>query len=162
MHIHKYEKAWLVLGVITVCCFATAVAVAGFAWGFQVPQPSGKVDSRTLDTHPQFGKPGLRELAPGKYECYLTAKASPWAFEPQNIEIPVGSTVTFFITSHDVEHGFNIQGTNVNLMVLPNHVSKLTKKFEAAGEVHYVCNEYCGVGHQNMFGTLKIIGGGTK
>jgi cytochrome c oxidase subunit 2 len=68
----------------------------------------------------------------------------------------VGSTVTFFLTSKDVQHGFHLWDTNLNVMVLPGQVSKVTVTFDEPGEYTYVCNEYCGVGHHTMEGMVVV------
>ncbi|MGQ9491600.1 MAG: hypothetical protein ACUVR4_12035 [Anaerolineae bacterium] len=33
--------------------------------------------------------------------------------------MPVGSTVTFYVTSADVQHGFAIRDTNINMQIVP-------------------------------------------
>ncbi|UUZ85018.1 hypothetical protein LJK88_16340 [Paenibacillus sp. P26] len=35
------------------------------------------------------------------------------------MEVPVGSTVHFTVTSSDVVHALEIPGTNVNMMIVP-------------------------------------------
>ena len=72
------------------------------------------------------------------------------------IEVPAGSTVDFVITSRDVVHGFHIDETRVNGMVLPGQITRLSHTFEEPGEHLIVCHEYCGVGHQNMYATLEV------
>jgi len=103
-----------------------------------------------------FANPGLRQLAPNKYEAYIRTQASPWKFVPDKLQVPVGSTVTFYVTSVDVQHGFRLDGTNINVQILPGQVTKMTSTFNQKGDFHYICTEYCGVGHQNMFGTLTV------
>ena len=70
--------------------------------------------------------------------------------------VPAGSTVTFYVTSKDIQHGFRIQGTNVSMMILPGEVSKLTATFDEPGEYDIVCHEYCGVNHHTMFGKIIV------
>ena len=158
MHIHVYEKWWIGLTAIMLVVLTVLVGVAGFVNGFQVPQPFARIDPRTVKDSGAFSEAslGLRELAPGKYEAHILAQASPWRYYPSEITVPVGSTVTFYVTSADVQHGFKIQDTNINMMVLPGQVAKLTRTFDKAGEYPYVCTEYCGVGHQNMYGKLIV------
>jgi cytochrome c oxidase subunit 2 len=156
MHIDLYEKWWIGLSLVALTIFAVAIGVSGFMASIQVPVPEARVDPNTVaDTGP-FAEPGLRELAPGKYEAHILAQASPWKFVPNEIHVPVGSTVTFFVTSADVQHGFNIKDTNINMMALPGQISRLTVNFDTPGEYPFVCNEYCGVGHQNMYGTIFV------
>ena len=38
-----------------------------------------------------------------------------WAFAPNEVRIPAGSTVTFVATSKDVVHGLLIAGVHVNV-----------------------------------------------
>ena len=156
VHVDPYEKIWIGLAILTLIGFAGAVGVAGFALGIQVPTPEARVDPNTVADEGPFADPGLRELAPGKYELYIRAEASPWRFYPEEITVPVGSEVTFYMTSTDVQHGFDLLGTNINVMVLPGQVSKMTRTFDEVGELPFVCNEYCGVGHHNMYGKLIV------
>jgi cytochrome c oxidase subunit 2 len=156
IHVHVYEKWWIALTIVMLVAFTGAIGLSAFAGGIQVPSPFEKVDPQTIAKTAPFDNPGLRELSPGKYEAYVLAQASPWKFYPSEIQVPVGATVTFYVTSVDVQHGFKVDGTNINMQILPGQVSKLTTTFNQAGEFPYVCAEYCGVGHQNMFGKIIV------
>lgn len=156
IHVDVYEKWWIAASLVVLIIFAAALGIAGFAAGIQVPVPEARVNPNTVDETGPFADPGLRELAPGKYDAYVLAQASPWRFYPEEIHVPAGSRVTFYLTSADVQHGFLIPGTNINVQLLPGQVSKLTTTFEEPGTYSYICTEYCGVGHQNMFGTIIV------
>ena len=155
LHIDRYEKNWMRFTIILLIVFAAAVTVAGFALGFQVPSPEERVDPNNL-TGP-WESPGLRELSPGIYELYIIANSATWQFDPREVEVPVGATVTFYVTSSDIQHGFKLQDTNINMQIVPGQVSKLTYTFDKVGEYPYICTEYCGVGHAAMFGTLTVV-----
>ena len=156
MHIDPYERSWIIVSIILLIIFAIAISVAGFALGIQVPSPEQRVDPRTVATDPNspWSDPGLRELSPGKYEAYILAQT--WAFLPREIIIPTGSTVTFFVTSKDVQHGFKIQNTNINMQIVPGQVSKLTATFDDPGTYDYICTEYCGAAHAIMYGSIIV------
>ncbi len=156
IHIHTYEKWWIGASLVVLAVFAVAIGLSGFAAGIQVPAPELRVDPNIIAKSGPFAEPGLRELAPGKYEAYILAQANPWRFRPDEIRVPVGSTVTFYLTSADVQHGFRLHDSNINVMVLPGQVSKLTHTFDTVGEFPFICHEYCGVGHQNMYGTIIV------
>ena len=68
MHIDTYERNWMIVSAILLVLFATAVSVAAFGMGIQVPAPEQRVDPRTVATDPNspWANPGLREIAPGK------------------------------------------------------------------------------------------------
>ncbi len=159
MHIDPRERNYIVITIALIVIFATALLVSAFAYGIQVPTPYERVDPNTVATPgaSPWGAPmdeRVRELAPYKYEAYILAQY--WAFLPNRVTVPVGSSVTFYVTSKDVMHGFNIQGTNVNMMIIPGQVSKLTATFDEPGEYNFVCNEYCGINHQTMFGSVVV------
>jgi cytochrome c oxidase subunit 2 len=155
MHIDPYERNWMRLSVVLLVAFLATVTVAGFAMGFQVAGVEQQVDPRTvLDSEP-WSDPGLREISPGHYEAYVVAQT--WAFVPRELEVPVGSTVDIYVTSPDLQHGFKITDTNVNVMVVPGQVSKITFTFEEVGEFPYLCHEYCGQGHAAMFGVVNVV-----
>ena len=50
-----------------------------------------------------------------------------------------------------------VTDTNVNVMVVPGQVSKLTYTFDTVGEFPYLCHEYCGRGHATMFGVVNVF-----
>jgi len=158
IHIHAYEKWWIGLTIVMLAVLTSLIGLSAFSSGFQVPQPFGRVDPKTVKDSGSFAEAnlGLHELSPGKYEAYLLGQASPWKYYPAELTVPVGSTVTFYVTSADVQHGFRIKDTNINLQVLPGYIAKATHTFDQAGEFPYICGEYCGVGHQNMFGKIIV------
>jgi cytochrome c oxidase subunit 2 len=154
--IDPYEKIWIVAAIVVLIGMITATTIAAFAMGIQVPTPERRVDPKIVASEGPFSQPGLRDMGGGKYEAYILAQA--WQWNPREIRVPVGSTVTFFLTSKDVQHGFHLWDTNLNVMVLPGQVSRVTVTFDEAGEYPFVCNEYCGVGHHTMDGVLIVEG----
>ena len=159
-HADPYERNWIVFSLVLLVAFGATVAIAGFALGFQVPGDESRVDPRTVADSPPWSEPGVRDLGNGEYEVYMIARQ--YSFQPNEITVPAGSTVTFYLTSIDVQHGFKLQDTNVNMQVVPGQVSKLTAEFDDPGEYPYICHEYCGVAHAAMFGTLIVEPGGSS
>ncbi len=159
MHIDRTERLFIIGSIVMVIIFAIAVAISGIAYGIQVPAPYEQVNPNTVATpgNSPWGEPvgeRVRELAPGEYEAYILAQT--WVFQPNEVRIPAGSEITFYVTSKDVQHGFVIERTNLNMMVLPGQVSKATMTFEEPGTYNFICHEYCGVGHQTMYGRLIV------
>ena len=62
-----------------------------------------------------------------------------------------------YLSSPDLQHGFKVLDTNINVMVVPGQVSRLAFEFDEIGEFPYICTEYCGQGHAAMFGTVKVV-----
>jgi cytochrome c oxidase subunit 2 len=168
IHIDPRERNFIIATVVLLVIFATAVGISGFAMGIQVPLPSERVNPQEIfraESDSPFALPveeRVRELAPGRYEVYMTAQA--WQFSPDGLReeadlltFPVGSTVTFRVTSKDVQHGFRINETNLNMQVLPGDVSVLSATFDEPGVYPIVCHEYCGQLHHNMYGQITVV-----
>jgi cytochrome c oxidase subunit 2 len=79
-----------------------------------------------------------------------------WSFTPREVRVPAGSTVTFEVASADVLHGLRIDRTNVNAMIVPGEVTRVTHTFDEPGEYLMVCHEYCGIAHQAMAGRVLV------
>jgi cytochrome c oxidase subunit 2 len=158
MHIDRYERLFIYAAVALLVVFMGALAVSSFAFGIRVPTAYEKVDPRTVATPPSpWGLPAderIRELSPGNYEVYLLAQM--WQFSPNLITVPAGSRVTFYVTSKDVQHGFKITNTNINIMALPGEVGVLTATFDTPGTYNFVCHEYCGALHHTMYGQVVV------
>ena len=42
------------------------------------------------------------------------------------------------------------------MMVEPGHISRYEAVMKNTGEFTIVCNEYCGIGHHLMYGTVEV------
>ena len=149
-----FEFAWILPSVAIPVAVITAVIITAFAVGIRVPDIAGRIDPVAINNVAPFNEPGVRELAPGRYEATMIAQT--FLFTPNEIEIPAGSDVTFILTSRDVIHGFKIVGTSVNMMAVPGQISKMTAHFPEPGEYLVLCHEYCGSGHHVMYGKIIV------
>jgi len=50
-----------------------------------------------------------------------------------------------------------IEGTNINTMLVPGYVSVLPIRFKTPAEHVMPCQEFCGIGHQGMWGKVKVV-----
>ncbi|MCC6457893.1 MAG: cytochrome c oxidase subunit II [Caldilineaceae bacterium] len=155
LHVDRYEGIWMRISLVVLVIFFVTVLVSSFSTGFQVPGVYQRIDPATIHNEGSpFANPEVRELAPGKYEAYIRAQI--WSFTPNEIRIPAGSTVTFYATSQDVQHGVKIANTNINMMILPGQVAKITTSFNKPGTYNFVCHEYCGSQHHTMYGRIIV------
>lgn len=150
----QYEKAFLLLTAVMLVLFLGALFYAAFAMGVGLPGRAGELDPKAVRTTAPFDEPGVREVAPGRYEAVVLGSA--WRFTPATVEVPAGATVTFRATSADVIHGFHIEGTRVNVMLIPGQVTEVTYTFREPGTHLLICHEYCGVGHHQMGGEIVV------
>jgi cytochrome c oxidase subunit 2 len=128
---YLFEVAWILPSVAIPVALFIAVVITAFAVGIRVPTDVGRVDPQALAQTAPFDKPGVREMAPGVYEAAVIAQV--FMFTPSSIE-----------------------GTDVNGMVVPGQITKVTTTFRTPGEYLIVCHEFCGGGHQAMFGKVIV------
>lgn len=150
MNVELYEKIWMWASALLLVLFVGAIVITTGAMAVQPPSHMETVDPTTLSSNPEFD-PGVKKSADGGVTVVVVA--SDYSFAPDPIEVPSGKPVTFRITSSDVIHGFHVLGTNANTMVIPGYVSQFTVTF-APGQYTIGCNEYCGIAHHTMVGTL--------
>jgi|SRR5579875_3215397 cytochrome c oxidase subunit 2 len=157
----RFEKAFLCAAAIVLVIFLGALAYSSLAMGIHLPSHFGMIHytagqklRRVLRQTPPFDRPGVREIAPGKYQ--VTVIGLTWSFLPAVIELPAGAEVTFVATSMDVIHGFFIPGTRVNMMLIPGQVSECVYRFRQPGEYLLICHEYCGRLHHTMSARMVV------
>jgi cytochrome c oxidase subunit II len=145
---------FMMLGVVVLTFGLIAIAVSVVHYGIHVPSPSDRIAPTEVRATSPFDNPGVTEVSDGEYEVVMIAET--WRFVPDEVRVPAGSEVTFKITSPDVIHGFLIEKTAVNVMIIPGQVSEVTHTFEQPGEHLFVCHEYCGTGHHLMSGRVVV------
>ena len=154
MKMHKDEKIWLTLSFGMIIGFMLITGYQAFALEMGPPSHMETIDPQKVDETAPFDNPGVHKIGENEYEVVMTLEI--FRFNPSNIEVPVGSTVHFTMTSKDVTHGFQVAGTNINAMVMPGRIQKITQTFDEPGDYLVICNEYCGVGHQAMSTTITV------
>lgn len=151
-----YELAWILPSIAIPTTMLVAMVLTAFAMGIRVPTDAGTVRPDQLAQTPPFDQPGLVQLGPGRYQLTLIART--WSFQPNEVRVPVDAEVEIVGTSGDVIHGFELQGTNANLMLVPGRISRTTVRLSRPGTYQFVCHEYCGIGHHLMFGRVIVEG----
>jgi cytochrome c oxidase subunit II len=157
MHMHRYEKWWLTLGTGSLILFLIILGISAFHQGHQPPSAKAYVNPEQVDKTSPFNEPGLKKVEGKAWDYELVFVASAFLYTPGEIEIPKGSTLKIIATTKDVVHGFEVAGTNINMMLEPGFVSEYTTTLDKTGEFLVVCNEYCGVGHHTMKSMIKVV-----
>ena len=152
--VYLYELAWILPSIAIPVGMLAALLVTAFGAGIHVPSIAGRVDPTKVAETPPFDKPGVVQTGPLRYEVRLVGQI--WSFTPNDIRVPVGSTVTFVATSRDVIHGLFIPGANVNVMLIPGQIARVTARFDREGEFFMACHEYCGIAHHTMGGRVIV------
>lgn len=155
MKLHRSETIWLALSFGLLMIFMLITGYQTFAMNMGPPSHIETIDPQKVSETAPFDQPGIKKIGENEYEVVMTLEV--FNFDPGDIEVPAGSTVHFTLTSKDVSHGFQIPGTNINTMVMPGYIQKITQTFDKSGEYLVLCNEYCGAGHQAMSTIIKVI-----
>ena len=62
------------------------------------------------------------------------------------------------MSSTDVIHSFFVPGFRIKMDVLPNRYTVTWFEATKRGTFDLFCAEYCGTGHSEMIGTVKVVG----
>lgn len=154
MKIHTFEKAFLGVSIVVLAAFLVALIGASAIHGISLPGRAGEIDPQQVRSTPPFDDPGVRQIGPNRYEVVVIGQA--WSFVPSEIRVPAGAEITFIATTPDVIHGFHVEKTKVNMMLIPGQVSRTTYTFREPGEYVVICHEYCGLGHHTMYGKVIV------
>jgi cytochrome c oxidase subunit 2 len=159
MEIHRFEKFWTGAALLIIVAFIGTIVYGALGAGVaMVDDSGGTVDPDDPTASDNFREPGVYTTDDGDVEVYVIARQflfSPGSTEP--IRVPADTEVTFFVTSGDVTHGFQLAGTNLNTMVIPGQVAEITVEFDETGTEYIICNEYCGSAHHDMRGTVEVV-----
>ena len=86
---------------------------------------------------------------------HLTAKK--FRFTPEEITLKKGEPVAIKITSEDVRHGFSLPDFKVRANVKPGETAVVRFTPDKTGEFTFTCDVFCGAGHEDMSGTLRVV-----
>ncbi|HZE59025.1 MAG TPA: cupredoxin domain-containing protein [Burkholderiales bacterium] len=110
---------------------AAAILAAGGAATYVVAQPKEKV-------------------------IKITAKR--FDYTPGNLTLKKGEAVVFEFTSKDVLMGFNLPDFNLRADIIPDKVTRVRFVPDKTGTFTFLCDIFCGTGHENMNGKITVVG----
>jgi len=153
----RVERRWATLSIAIVALLVVMAAFAGIHEAVMPQTRIETVDPRTLHIAGEFIESNLGSAVEADGSVTVRAVGQQYSFTPQCIVVPTDTAVTFRATSADVVHGFLIEHSTVNTMLVPGYVSTITARFSTPAEVYMPCHEFCGVGHEGMWARVKIV-----
>lgn len=153
--IAKWERRWIAGSGLMSLMFVVLIAYSLATEGAHIAQSAARGTPEQLLTQTIFTEPGVRATGPNQYDVSLVGQAFVW--QPETVRVPVDAEITFYLTARDVIHGWQVERTNLNVEVIPGEVSRLRTTFTEPGRYRVSCNEYCGIGHQNMIGWIEVV-----
>ena len=118
------------------------VALTRRAWVHGALATAGAALLRVGSAQPQ---PRTIELVAKRFE-----------YVPNEIPLKVGERVIIAIKSLDFVHGMNIPDLKKRLDLVPGRVIQLELQPSAPGEIEFVCDNFCGDGHETMHGRFVV------
>ncbi len=153
----RVERRWATVSVLILCLL---VLMAAFAGIHTYLLPQGRVETvnpRTLNLAGEFIESNLGTETEQDGSVMVRVVGQQYSFSPPCIVVPAGTPVTIRATSADVVHGFILEGTNINTMLVPGFISIIKTQFDQPGEYHMPCHEFCGAGHEGMWGDVRVL-----
>ncbi|MGZ5229185.1 MAG: cupredoxin domain-containing protein [Burkholderiales bacterium] len=78
-------------------------------------------------------------------------------YSPAEVTVKKGVPVVLEFRSKDVIMGFNLPDFGVRADVVPGKVTRLRLVPDKTGTFIFLCDIFCGIGHEEMNGKLTVI-----
>jgi len=82
--------------------------------------------------------------------------ARRYRYEPGEIALRAGEAVVIEIRALDFVHGMNIPDLGKRLDLLPGLVTRLELQPTEPGVIDFLCDNFCGEGHEEMHGRFVV------
>lgn len=82
--------------------------------------------------------------------------ASRFSFSPMEIHAAQGEEITLVLSATDFVHGFAIPELNARVDAQPGKTVELALPALRKGRYAWLCDNFCGEGHDRMIGTLVV------
>jgi len=156
-HGEATERLWVAFVTGVIVLLVAVVVYTSVHWGFHPPSQVETIESTSLHKGGEFAEANLGTAIAPDGSAVVRVVAQQYAFIPNCLVVPAGKPVTIRLASADVVHGFIVEGTNVNAMVVPGYVTTVRTTFQEPGERLMPCHEFCGVGHQAMWAHVRVV-----
>jgi cytochrome c oxidase subunit II len=86
----------------------------------------------------------------------IRIRTKKFEFHPDKVTARLGRPVTLILTSQDRIHGFKMPDFGLRADVVPGQETRLTLVPDRPGRFAFLCDVFCGDGHEDMEGTLIV------
>lgn len=83
-------------------------------------------------------------------------EARKFDFSATEIRVKKGQPVTLVLSGNDFVHGFSVPDFNVRADIIPGKTVEVTFTPGRTGRFHFLCDNFCGEGHDRMAGFLVV------
>jgi cytochrome c oxidase subunit II len=86
----------------------------------------------------------------------IAVVARRFVFLPGTLALKLGEPVVLEFTAPEVVMGFSVPALKIRTDIIPGQVARLRLVPERAGEFPFLCDVFCGDGHEGMSGLLVV------
>lgn len=86
----------------------------------------------------------------------IEVTASRFTFTPNVIMAKAGERVVLEVKSVDFIHGMNFPDFKIRADLIPGRVNRIELPAQQAGIYEFLCDNFCGDGHEDMHGKLVV------
>ena len=87
----------------------------------------------------------------------IPMRARKFTYEPAEVTLKLNEPVTFQLTSADVVMGFSVPDFKTRGTIIPGQTTEVSMTPDKIGEFTFVCDVFCGSGHEDMEGTIRVV-----
>ena len=89
-------------------------------------------------------------------ERVIKIRAYKFSYDPDEITVKLNEPVVLELISSDVVMGFNAPDFGVRATIIPGQTARVRLVPDKRGEFLFHCDVFCGDGHEDMAGTIKV------
>ena len=150
----RHERVWIFIAMLLLAMLLIGTLIIVVLDYGVVVKTDRYTNRAAAATTAPFADSALVPTGPNAYSVHMLARL--WVWTPSPLHVPQGASITFYVTSADVLHGFLVQGTTINVTAVPGITGYVTYTFAHAGTYNIICNEFCGIEHQSMIGRIIV------
>jgi cytochrome c oxidase subunit 2 len=83
--------------------------------------------------------------------------ARKFSYDPPELMVKKGEAVVLEFTTADVFMGFNLPDFKTRADIVPGKTTRVRLVPDKVGSFVFLCDVFCGIGHEGMSGTLTVI-----
>jgi cytochrome c oxidase subunit 2 len=102
------------------------------------------------------GTMGVRAATQPKAKV-IKIVARRWTYTPNQLTLKKGIPVVLELTTLDVLMGFSVPDFQVRADIVPGEVSRVNLTPDKVGTFTFLCDIFCGSGHETMDGTITVV-----
>jgi len=99
----------------------------------------------------------LRAQAPARPKV-IKIVAKRFEYTPSHVTLKKGEPVMLELTTRDVVMGFNLPDFGLRADMVPDQVTRLPFVPDKTGTFTFLCDIFCGSGHEEMQGSITVVG----